>query len=258
MDAARPALTRLPRRAGPGVLVPAVFLGWFFVYPLVRILARGISADGFREVLTDADLLGVAWFTVWQATVSTALTMVLAMPAAYVFARFEFPGKAAARALLTVPFVLPTVVVGSAFLALAGPGGALGVRWDESVGLILAAHVFYNFAVVVRTVGGLWAHLDPKLVEAARVLGASPWRAFRTVTLPLLRPALAAAGSIVFLFSFTSFGVVLILGGARFATLEVEIYRQTTSFLDLGAAAALAMLQLVGVTAILLAYSRYQ
>ncbi len=258
MDAARPALTRLPRPAGLRVLVPAAFLGWFFVYPLARILARGISTDGFREVLTDADLLGVAWFTVWQAAASTVLTMGLALPAAYVFARYEFPGKAAGRALLTVPFVLPTVVVGSAFLALAGPGGALGVRWDESVGLILAAHVFYNFAVVVRTVGGLWSHLDPRLVEAARVLGASPWQAFRSVTLPLLRPALAAAASIVFLFSFTSFGVVLILGGARFATLEVEIYRQTTSFLDLGVAAALAVLQLAGVTAILLAYSRYQ
>ncbi len=260
MDRDRPALTgfRLPWPTGARVLVPAAFLGYFFAYPLVRILGRGLSAGGFGEVLTDGDLLGVAWFTLWQAAASTMLTIVVALPATYVFARYEFPGKQIARALITVPFVLPTVVVGTAFLALVGPAGVLPLRLDETIWAILAAHVFYNFAVVVRTVGGLWSHLDPRLVEAARVLGASPWQAFRRVTLPLLRPALAAAASIVFLFSFTSFGVVLILGGFRHATLEVEIYRQTTSFLDLGVASALAVLQLLGVTAILLAYSRYQ
>ncbi len=244
--------------------LPTLFLGWFFLYPLARIVGRGLVVDGtldlspFGEVLTDADLLGVAWFTLWQAAASTLLTLAVALPGAYVFARYRFPGKPVVRALVTVPFVLPTVVVGAAFLALLGPGGPLGVRLEHTIWAILAAHVFYNYAVVVRTVGGLWSHLDPRLVEAARSLGASPWRAFREVTLPLLRPALAAAASIVFLFSFTSFGVILIVGGPRFATLEVEIYRQTTAFLDLPVAAALAVLQLVGVSAILLAYSRYQ
>jgi thiamine transport system permease protein len=113
-------------------------------------------------------------------------------------------------------------------------------------------------AVVLRTVGGLWAHLDPRLEEAARMLGASRWRAFATVTLPLLRPALAAAASLVFLFTFTSFGTVLLLGGPGLATLEVEIYRHTTALFDLPLAAVLALVQMVGVTAVLLAYSRYQ
>ncbi len=252
------------RRGALLAALPALFLGWFFAYPLLRVVGRGLVVDGrldlspFAEVLTDADLLGVAWFTVWQAAVSTLLTLVVALPGAYVFARYDFPGKGLLRAAVTVPFVLPTVVVGTAFLALLGPGGPLGLRLEHSIWAILAAHVFYNYAVVVRTVGGLWAHLDPRLVEAARSLGASPWQAFREVTLPLLRPALAAASAIVFLFSFTSFGVILIVGGPRFATLEVEIFRQTTAFLDLPVAAALAVLQLVGVTAILLAYSRYQ
>ena len=78
---------------------------------------------------------------------------------------------------------------------------------------IVAAHVFFNYAVVVRTVSTLWTHVDPRLEEAARLLGASRWRAFREVTWPLLRPAVTAAASIVFLFTFTSFGTVLILGG---------------------------------------------
>jgi thiamine transport system permease protein len=243
--------------------VPVAFLLAFFVWPVGSIIATGLfraghfDLDPFRRALS-GNLLGIAWFTLWQAAASTALTLAAALPGAYVFARYDFPGKRLLRALATVPFVLPTVVVGTAFLALVGPGGTLGVRLDGTIWAILAAHVFFNYAVVLRTVGGLWAHLDPRLEEAARLLGASRWRVFSRITLPLLRPALAAAASIVFLFTFTSFGVVLILGGARLATLEVEIYRRTTAFFDLPLAAVLALVQLVGVTALLLAYSRYQ
>ncbi len=152
---------------------------------------------------------------------------------------------------MTVPFVLPTVVVGSAFLALVGRGGLLddlwGVRLDTSVWAILLAHVFFNYAVVVRTVGGLWGQLDPRQEEAARVLGAGRFAAWRRVTLPALGPAVAAAALMVFLFTFTSFGVVQILGGPTFSTLEVEIYRQTADFLDLPTAAVLTMIQFAAV-----------
>ncbi len=122
------------------------------------------------------------------------------------------------------------------------------VRLDGTAAAIVVANVFYNVAVVVRLVGGLWAHLDPRTEEAARVLGASRWRAFREVTWPLLRPAVVSAASIVFLFTVTSFGVVLLLGGPGDTTLEVEIYRQTAILLDLPTAAALTILQMAGVT----------
>ncbi len=203
-------------------------------------------------MVTDASLRHIIWFTVWQATVSTVLTVAVALPGAYVLARYEFRGRAVVRALVTVPFVLPTVVVGSAFAGLLGPGGPLaGLGLDQTVWAILVAHVFFNYAVVVRTVGGLWAHLDPRQEEAARVLGAGRWRAFREVTLPALRPAVAASSAIVFLFTFTSFGVILILGGPRYSTLETEIYRQTTQFLNLSLAAALTVVQLVAIVGLL-------
>ena len=243
--------------------LPLAFLLAFFFWPVGSIVATGLfpggrfDPDPFRRAL-EGGLPGVAWFTLWQAAASTALTLIVSLPGAYVFARYDFPGKRTLRALFAVPFVLPTVVVGTAFLALVGPGGLLGVRLDGTIWAILAAHVFFNCAVVLRTVGGLWAHLDPRLEEAARLLGASRWRAFTTVTLPLLRPALAAAASLVFLFTFTSFGTVLLLGGPGLATLEVEIYRHTTALFDLPLAAVLALVQMVGVTAVLLAYSRYQ
>jgi thiamine transport system permease protein len=238
--------------------VPLAFLAYFFAYPLAAILAKSLAGNlgPFVEVFDRGTLRGAIWFTVWQATVSMLLTVAVAMPAAFVFARFRFPGKSAIRAAITVPFVLPTVVVGTAFLALLGPTGVVDL--SGTVWLILIAHVFFNYAVVVRTVGGFWANLDPRFEEAARMLGAGRWRTFRRVTLPLLRPALAAAGSIVFLFTFTSFGVILILGGLRFSTIEVEIYRQTVTYLQLPIAAALAVVQLVGVTSILFVYSSFQ
>ncbi len=241
--------------------VPVAFFALFFAYPVTAIVGRGLKAEGawqfgrIGEVLSSADILDVLWFTTWQALASTALTLLIALPGAYVFARFDFPGKQVLRAVVTVPFVLPTVVVGTAFLALLGRGGLLdelwGVRLDTTVWAILLAHVFFNYAVVVRTVGGLWSQLDPRQEEAARVLGAGRFAAFRRVTLPALAPAVAAAALMVFLFTFTSFGVVQILGGPAYSTLEVEIYRQTAQLLDLPTAAVLTLVQFAAVGGIL-------
>ncbi|MFJ9727745.1 ABC transporter permease [Streptomyces sp. NPDC101209] len=241
--------------------LPVAFFAVFFAWPVAAIVARGLRTDGrwhlgrIVDVVTQSDIRHVLWFTTWQALASTALTLLIALPGAYVFARFDFPGRQVLRAVVTVPFVLPTVVVGTAFLALVGRGGLLdelwGVRLDTTVWAILLAHVFFNYAVVVRTVGGLWGQLDPRQEEAARMLGASRFRAWRTVTLPALGPAVAAAALMVFLFTFTSFGVVQILGGPTFSTLEVEIYRQTSEIFDLSTAAVLTIVQFVAVGAIL-------
>ncbi|WP_435846662.1 ABC transporter permease [Streptomyces chrestomyceticus] len=270
MVLARPEVTGRAKRARGSrgtatrlalMALPLAFFALFFAYPVAAIVGRGLKDGGqwqlgrAGEVLSDPDVLHVLWFTVWQAAASTGLTLLLALPGAYVFARFEFPGKKLLRSVVAVPFVLPTVVVGSAFLALVGRGGVLddlwGVRLDTSVWAILLAHVFFNYAVVVRTVSGLWGQLDPRQEEAARVLGASRWGAWRRVTLPALGPAVAAAALMVFLFTFTSFGVVQILGGPTFSTLEVEIYRQTADFLDLPTAAVLTLLQFAAVLALL-------
>jgi thiamine transport system permease protein len=241
--------------------LPVAFFAVFFAYPVAAIVARGLKIDGvwrfgrFGDVLAQPDIRHVLWFTTWQALASTALTLLIALPGAYVFARFDFRGKHVLRAVVTVPFVLPTVVVGTAFLALVGRGGLLdelwGVRLDTTVWAILLAHVFFNYAVVVRTVGGLWAQLDPRQEEAARMLGASRFAAWRKVTLPALSPAVAAAALMVFLFTFTSFGVVQILGGPTFSTLEVEIYRQTSEIFDLATAAVLTIIQFMAVGAVL-------
>ena len=262
MDRPRGALSAPARLLllGP----PVAFLLAFFAWPVANIIGEGLRGDGHwdlsgvGEVLGDPALRHVAWFTLWQAAASTLATLLVALPAAQVLARYEFRGRRLVQALATVPFVLPTVVVGAAFLALLGDHGPLGVDLHDTVLAIVLAHVFFNHAVVVRTVGGLWEGLDPHTEEAARVLGASRLAAFRAVTLPALRPAIASAATITFLFTFTSFGVIRILGGRSHATLEVEIYRQTADLLNLPVASILALLQLVAVGTLLVLQDRFE
>ena len=230
----------------------AGFLGLFFGWPLVTILERGLDRHAFTAAFGSPGLRRIAWFTVWQATASTVLTLLAGLLPAYVVARFRFRGRRALLAVITLPFVLPTVVIGAAFIAL------LPERWHQSVGAILLAHVVFNLAVVVRTVGGVWGQLDRDLEHAARTLGASPWQVARHVTVPLLRPALIAAGSIVFLFTFTSYGVITILGGPRHSTLEVELYRRAVLVGDLPVACVIAVAQLLAVGVLLTWWSASQ
>jgi len=236
--------------------VPVAVLAIFFVLPVTGMVGRGFRPEGHWDVRGVLDVLArprvhrVLWFTVWSATVATAVTLALGLPAAYVLHRLALPGRRIVRAALLVPFVLPTVVVGVAFRELlTGPLAWLPI--DGTPIAIIAGLVFFNVAVVIRAVGAAWEGLDHRPAEAAAALGAGPWTVFRTVTLPALRPAIVGAASVVFLFCATSFGVVLTLGGLRYASVETEIYLLTTNLLDLQGAAALSILQLTVVTLLL-------
>ncbi|HET6683507.1 MAG TPA: iron ABC transporter permease [Gaiella sp.] len=230
------------------VAIPVAFLALFFAWPLLAILRRSLVVDGALDVpldvLTASTTREIAWFTLWQATVSTVLTLLAGLPLAWALSRFSFRGRSLVEALVLVPFVLPTVVVATAFVALLPDG------MEHSVWAILLAHVFFNVAVVVRIVGAYWGALDARLWDAAATLGAGPAQRQLRLTLPLLAPALASAASIAFLFCFTSFGVIVVLGGIRYATLETEIYNQAARLFDLRTAAALALLQLAAVAAV--------
>jgi thiamine transport system permease protein len=253
------------------LLLPLLFLLIFFFYPLGNIFRLSLTLDALGELVLRPSFRSVIWFTVWQAALSTGLTLLLGLPAAYLFARYDFRGKTVLRALTTIPFVMPTVVVAAAFRALLGVSGPLNrllmagfnlesppIQLDQTLTIILLAHVFYNVTVVVRLVGGFWANLNPRLVEAAQTLGAAPRRAFWEVTLPLLRPSLISASLLIYLFTFTSFGVVLILGGPSFSTIETEIYRQYITFLRPDVAAALSLLQIVFTFGLMTVYGRWQ
>lgn len=243
--------------------VPVVVVAVFFVLPVGAMLHRGVWPEGRFDPGAVLDVLGrprtgrVLWFTVWTSSVATVVSVLLGLPAAYVLHRLRFPGRGLVRTALLVPFVLPTVVVGLAVRQLitsSGPLGFLGL--DGTPVAILIGLVFFNVAVVIRTVGVAWEGLDRRPAEAAAALGATPAQVFRTVTFPALRPAIVSAASVVFLFCATAFGVVLVLGGVRYSSVETEIYLLTADLLDLPAAAALSLVQMLAVVALLVVVGR--
>ncbi len=217
-------------------LVPVLFLGIFFFFPLSAILRYSLSRSQtgllspFLEAIRSAYFWKILWFTIWQAALSTFFTLLIGLPGAYLFARYQFPGKTLLQALSSISFVMPTLVVAVAFDSLLGPRGwvnlglmslldlsAPPIAFNNTLTAILVAHVFFNTTIVLRMVGDFWSHLDPRLGQAAHTLGANRWQALRHVTIPLLMPAILSAALLVFIFDFTSFGVILLLGGPRFA-----------------------------------------
>jgi len=259
----RSALTR------SGILLwglPLALLIGFFFFPMASILGVMFERPG-SIILRDVwQPLG---FTVYQALLSTLLTLLFGLPVAYVFARFDFTGKRLMRTLTMLPFILPTVVTAAAFNALLGPRGwvnlflmnitgaeAPPITFLNTFTAILVAHVFYNIAIIIRVVGSAWSQLDPRLEQSARVLGASPWKAFREVTLPLLQRPILSAALLVFLFDFASFGVILMLGGPAYQTLEVAIYTQALHYLNLPMAGLLSLIQLSCTLVVMLIYGK--
>ena len=253
---------------------PAIFLALFYARPMAEVLRLSLARGGslaapFAEALASPVQREIFGFTLLQASLSTLLTLAVGLPGAYLLARFEFRGRSLIQALTAVPFVMPTLVVGAAFHALLGPRGWANlalmdlfhlseppIQIIHTLGAILLAHVFYNTSIVLRLVGDFWSHLDPRLDAAARSLGANRRQVLLRVTLPLLLPAIAAAALLVFLFDFTSFGVILVLGGPRLSTLEVEIYNQTVGLFNLPLAAALSILQLGCTLLLTVTYTR--
>lgn len=259
------------------LLVPLLFLVIFFLYPLLAIFDLSLRPDnawdlsGFTQIVTSAYYRDTLIFTIWQAALSTLLTIGLALPGAYVFTRFDFPAKSFLLSIATLPFVLPTVVVASAFSALIGERGIVNqvlmnlfsldsapIHLERTLSIILIVHVFYNYSIALRMITSYWANQSTRIEDAARVLGANGWHIWWYVRLPILRPAILAAAILVFIFTFTSFGVVLILGGIQFATLEVQIYYQALNVFNLPLAAALSLLQIAAMFAMMLLYTKLQ
>jgi len=255
VDQHRVALSRGILLAALAV-VPLAVLAVFFVLPVTGMVGRGLRPEGHWDLGGLPGVLGLGyiqralWFTLWSAAAGAAISVVLGLPAAYALHRLAFPLQRLVRAALLVPFVLPTVVVGVAFRQLMlGPLRFLHA--DQSAGAILAGLVFFNVAVVIRSVGAAWEGLDRRPAEAAAALGASPTRVFLTVTLPALRPAIVSAATVVFLFCATAYGVVLILGGLHHSNVETQIWYLTMNQFDLTGAAALALVQMATIVVLL-------
>ena len=226
--------------------VPLVFVAVFFYWPVTEMVVLGFSGDWLAQLLVPKTI-GVVWFTLWQAAISTIVTVVVAIPGAYLLYRRAFPGQQIVNSLITVPFVLPSIVVAVGFTVFRGVHEfyqGLGLTFlADPIYWIIAAHVFVNYSIAVKTIGGVWATLDSDTESAAELDGAGRLRTLVSVSLPQLRPAISSAVALIFLFSATSFGIVLVLGGGQVQTIETAIFFAATQRLDLELAAALVLLQ---------------
>ncbi|GGJ07771.1 sulfate ABC transporter permease [Halobellus salinus] len=245
-----------------------------FYFPVATVFVEAVVVDGrvtaapLVDVLTsEFYLVDILWFTAYQALLSTVASVVLGLPAAWILARFEFPGREALRSLTILPFVMPSIMVAIGFVATFGRNGtlntvlrALGLPTVEllfTLPAIVIAHAFYNAPLVARVTTAAWESVDASAIETARSLGASPTRAFYDVVVPQLRPAVAIGATLTFVFTFASFPIVLALGGFQLATVEVFIYSRIQS-LAYSEAAALAAVETVISLGLTYLYLRYE
>lgn len=233
-------------------IIPLVFLLIFFFYPVFSLVSLGFKPEGNWNIQALWQTFGSA--RVWRIIRQTLLqglggalgSLILGVPGAYVLYRCKFPGQRIIRALVAVPFVMPSVVVGTAFRVILSQEGWFGfLHLEGTFWAILLACVFFNYSVVVRMVGNVWASLDSKQTEAAKTLGAKPIRVFFTVTLPQLGSAMAASFTLVFLYCSTAYGIMQIMAGPGYGTIETEIWYQTTQIINLPVASIISVLQLL-------------
>ncbi len=222
----------------------------FLIYPLTRLASTAWSTETLNA-LTSSTLWQVALLASAQAILSVGLSLLLGIPIARMLFTYQFPGRGFILALVTVPFVLPTVVVALGFRSLFGNSITNGLL------LVVLAHAYINIAVVIRLIGAQWSTLDRRMEVTAATLGASPLRVFTTITLPGLRNSIVLAASVVFIFSFSSLGIVVVLGdGSGTRTLEQVILRSTSVLLDFPTALAAAILQLLVVSLVFVISAR--
>ena len=232
---------------------PLTFIAVLFYWPLVNIISLGLEANWLAVYFEPATLRAI-WFTIWQAALSTALALLVGIPSAYVLYRKRFFGQRFVRALITVPLVLPTIVVAIVFSSFRAEHEiyeslGLGFFFENSIYWIIAAHVFVNYSLIVRIVGGVWVNLDIETEEAAAISGAGRFKTALAVSLPQLKTAVVSAAALTFLFCSSSYGIILVLGGGLVQSIETQIATAALQFLDLQKAAALALLQ-TAITAI--------
>ncbi|MFM8794048.1 MAG: ABC transporter permease, partial [Acidimicrobiales bacterium] len=223
-------------------VAPAAFLVMFFAWPVTAMLAAHLRWAAVADVLADSSMREVAWFTLWQAVASTALALAVGMPVTWALSRWRFAGSRLLTGLVTVPFLMPAVVMATGVAALLPSRGIPAILW---------AHTAFNVAVVVRVVGPVWSMVDRAQLESAASLGAPPWRVFTDISWPAIRDAARNATGLVFAFCFSSFAVVRILGGATLRTLETEVFVQAMNLGDVRTATALTVVQSVVVLGVL-------
>ena len=231
--------------------IPAAILVFVTaVIPLIVLTTSVIDKADIFSIWAKSPVRRALVFSLWQALLSTAFTIFIGVIATWYLSRYQFFGRRIFIALVTVPFVLPTVAVGAAFIAV------LPKALHHSTLAIILAHIFFNISIVVRTVGPRWNSIDDQLIDSARTLGATPFQTWRHVIMPLGKNAIFSATALTFFMCFSSYGIITILGGPGLATLDIEIYRRAVQLGDLSGATVLAIAQMLLIAVAFFLWSR--
>lgn len=241
-------------------LVPGLLLGLGLLILVALGLGSMLVTAGSADVASVIDsryLRGVIWFTVWQALISVLLTLLVALPVARTLARYrQFPGRSLLLRLMELSLVLPTIVAVSGIIGVYGRQGWVtallnnwlpGHSWSlYGLNGILLAHVFFNAPLAARIMLQALESVPSPRLRIASQLGLRGWWAWRSVEWPALRPLLPGLCALVFTLCFTSFAIIMTLGGGPAATtLEVAIYQALRFEFDFPQAAVLAVIQLI-------------
>ena len=231
-----------------------VLLAAFFLLPMARLMLTGASGqDGLRAyaaILLDSRYRATLLNTISLAAATTIATLVIAAISGLFLQRHRFPGHALLVAMLTFPLAFPGVVVGFMIILLAGRQGLLGdltlrlfgtkAVFAYSLQGLFLGYLYFSIPRVILTIMAAAEKLDPSLEEAARALGAGPWRLARDIILPALAPAFIASGAIAFATAMGAFGTAFTLA-TDVAVLPMLIYTEFTLSANIALAAALSV-----------------
>ncbi len=229
--------------------------------PLVYLVMRSLEGgwEGISDVVLDVDTLAVLGRSALLAAVVTAASVAVSVPLAWLTARTDLPGRRAWAVLAALPLVVPSYVGGFVLVSVLGPRGMLQ-GWLEPLGVERLPEIYgfpgaalaltlFSYPYVFLTVRGALRGMDPAMEEAARSLGSGAWETFFRVTLPQLRPGIAAGALLVALYALSDFGVVSLL---QYESFSNEIYLQYRSAFDRTPAAILALMLVALTVAVLL------
>lgn len=227
-----------------GALVLAALLLWLVAYPLALVALESVhgptgwTTEYLRRFVVESREWKALWASLWTSVASVILAGMLGIPLAFLFERFEFPGRRILGALVALPVVLPPLVGVIAFLFLYGETGFVARLVQALLGLedppwrlegayaILLVHAYSMYVYFYLFTRAGLARLDPAAHEAAASLGADRWRTLRRVTLPLLAPSLKGAALLTFMTALASFSAPYIFGGGfRVMTTQIVFTR---------------------------------
>jgi molybdate transport system permease protein len=235
------------------LLAPAVIAVAFLVLPLAGLIIRAPWGH-IGAALSGSDATQALVLSLWTSTVTTAISLVIGVPLAWVLARTSFPGQRLLRALVTLPLVLPPVVGGVALLLAFGRTGFIGRYLDSWFGItipftpiaVVMAETFVAMPFLIITVEGALRSADQGFEEAAATLGAKRMTVFLRVTVPMIAPSLGAGAVLCWARALGEFGATITFAGSfpgQTETMPIAVYYALET--DPNAAIALSLVLLL-------------